>query len=737
MLARASWIAAALLAVTGGAAKADAGDAEFDDTFGKRRATEPATVPPAAIPASVTMPAVMATPGSAAAPDGVAKPVVVKPVLVPAQPPPEQGAAPQVGSPPASEPVHNTLAGPTGGIHVVDAASGKAPSARLSLALDLFRRRDFLVDGALHRHGGARLNVSVTPIEHLELAINTEARGDQNSGTIPELTQTIGDTQLYAKGYLRPLPWFAVGGDLELAMLNTLGGLGFQTNAGSVGLRGNGTFDLRKLDRPRKLIIRTGIGYFFDNSARLVRKLERYRYAALPDAAAPDSEYRHLVTATERFGYGINRLDHLGLEVGLEVPLAPKPGLRVHPIVEWRVALPINRQGYDCVVTRAAGDTDGCLASGGFAARSSTLTLGARISPYIDGLSVMAGIDIATSGARTLVRDAAPNAPYTLLLQAAYAFERTPPAPPQIVVERVEVPVDMRRGHLLGMVIDDTTGAPVEHAFVDFEGHNLTTQATNASGRFTSYGLQPGRYLVRVTHPDYEDAVCAGELRDDFNDADVRCPLVPRIREQRLEGSVLAENALPVAAASVVLDGPVQRTLTTDPSGVLHAEDLPIGNYQVRVAAPGFAPYAGGLSVGHGPARLQITLSPADSQPQATLSHGRIRLKHSIQFDPGTARLTPRSEALVSEVADLLARHAEVRRLEVRGHTDDSGDEAKNQALSEARAQAVVDLLVSLGVDRGRLSAQGLGASEPLAPNITPANRAKNRRVELAVAPSE
>jgi outer membrane protein OmpA-like peptidoglycan-associated protein len=710
MLARASWIAAALLAMTGGAAKADAGDAEFDDTFGKRRPAEPANV---------------------------SKPVVVQPARAPAQPPPEPGTPSRVDSAPASEPVHNTVAGPTGGIHVVDAGSGKPLSARLSLALNLFRRRDFLVDGALHRHGGARLNVSVTPIEHLELAINTEAKGDQNSGTIPELTQTIGDTQLYAKGYLRPLPWLAIGGDLELAMLNTLGGLGFQTNAASVGMRGNGTFDLRRLDKPRKLIVRTGLGYFFDNSARLVRKLERYRYAALPDAAAPDSEYRHLVTATERFGYGINRLDHLGLDVGLEVPLAPTPGLRVHPIVEWRVALPINRQGYDCVVTRAAADTDGCLASGGFAARSSTLTLGARVSPYIDGLSLMAGLDIATSGARTLVRDAAPNAPYTILLQAAYAFERTPPVPPQIVVERVEVPVDMRRGHLLGMVIDDTTGAPVEHAFVDFEGHNLTTQATNASGRFTSYGLQPGRYLVRVTHPDYEDAVCAGELRDDFNDADVRCPLVPRLREQRLEGAIVAENALPVAGATVVLDGPVQRTLSSDASGALRAEALPIGNYQVQVSAPGFLPYAGGLSVGHGPARLQITLSASGSEPQVSLSRGRIRLKRSIQFDPGTAHLTTRSEALVSEVADLLARHAEVRRVEVRGHTDDSGDEAKNLALSEARAQAVVDMLVSLGVARTRLEAKGFGASEPVAPNITPANRAQNRRVELAIVPAE
>jgi OmpA-OmpF porin, OOP family len=634
---------------------------------------------------------------------------------------------------PARLPAHNTLHGLSGGIHVVDAGSGRAVSARASMGLDLFRRRNFLIDGALHRHGGARLNVSVTPVEHLELALNTSVRGDQNDGASPQLIQTLGDTQLYGKGYARVLPWLTVGGDLQVALLNVLGGVGFQRNATSVGLRGSATFDLRELARPRPLIVRTSLGYFFDNSARLIRSLERYRYATLTSPAAYANEYRHLVTPVERFGYGINRLDHLSLAFGFEVPLAPKPNLYVHPLIEWNVQLPVNRQGYDCVITSASGDRDGCLASAGFAARTSTLTLGARIMPRVPGLALTAALDIATSGARTYVRDVAPNAPYAILLQAGYTFDSQPVPRPVTRVERVEVPIEIRRGHLLGFVTDDSTGAPVKQALVQIEGHALNAQATDDQGRFTSYPLVPGRYLLHVTHPGFEDAVCAGELRDDSYDAELRCPLTPKLSAQSLSGSITGDDGRPVTTATVSLHGPVERALTSDADGAITTKDLPTGTYAVAVTAPGFAAYSGTLQVGSEQAQLRVTLSADRPVTLATLSGKRIRLKRSVQFDPNGSTLTGASESLLGEVATLLAQHPEVTRVEVQGHTDDSGDEAKNLALSEARAEAVVTSLVSRGVARERLRSRGFGATRPVLPNITPQNRAINRRVDFVV----
>ena len=68
---------------------------------------------------------------------------------------------------------------------------------------------------------------------------------------------------------------------------------------------------------------------------------------------------------------------------------------------------------------------------------------------------------------------------------------------------------------------------------------------------------------------------------------------------------------------------------------------------------------------------------------------------------------------------------------EVQGHTDNTGNAALNQALSEQRAAAIVAKLVEMGISPSRLSAKGFGQSSPIADNSTDEGRAKNRRVEF------
>ena len=72
-------------------------------------------------------------------------------------------------------------------------------------------------------------------------------------------------------------------------------------------------------------------------------------------------------------------------------------------------------------------------------------------------------------------------------------------------------------------------------------------------------------------------------------------------------------------------------------------------------------------------------------------------------------------------------------RILIESHSDARGAEAYNQTLSEQRAQSVMDYLVSQGVDASRLESRGYGESKPIAPNDTPANLQKNRRIELTV----
>ncbi|MDO4250203.1 MAG: OmpA family protein [Moraxella sp.] len=108
---------------------------------------------------------------------------------------------------------------------------------------------------------------------------------------------------------------------------------------------------------------------------------------------------------------------------------------------------------------------------------------------------------------------------------------------------------------------------------------------------------------------------------------------------------------------------------------------------------------------------------------------GKIALK--VNFATGKTAILPESQAQIAEVAEFLVAHPDIK-VAVNGYTDNVGNAAKNQALSEGRAKAVADAIAALGVDKARLSAHGYGDKDPVADNSTEEGRAQNRRVELA-----
>ncbi|MBL7728643.1 MAG: OmpA family protein [Dinghuibacter sp.] len=102
----------------------------------------------------------------------------------------------------------------------------------------------------------------------------------------------------------------------------------------------------------------------------------------------------------------------------------------------------------------------------------------------------------------------------------------------------------------------------------------------------------------------------------------------------------------------------------------------------------------------------------------------------NIFFASGSAKLLAKSFKPLNEVVAILNENTDLK-LDIEGHTDNTGKADKNQALSESRAAAVVAYLKSKGVDESRLNGAGYGQDQPVADNKTAAGRAKNRRVEL------
>jgi cytochrome c oxidase subunit 2 len=115
-----------------------------------------------------------------------------------------------------------------------------------------------------------------------------------------------------------------------------------------------------------------------------------------------------------------------------------------------------------------------------------------------------------------------------------------------------------------------------------------------------------------------------------------------------------------------------------------------------------------------------------------TAAKEKIIALNYVQFETGSNKLTADSRYEISNLADILKKYPAMR-IEIGGHTDNTGDAAANLQLSRERADVVFQELVRGGVDASRLTAVGYGSSKPLDTNDTDAARQKNRRTEFKI----
>ncbi|MEQ1498452.1 MAG: OmpA family protein [Novosphingobium sp.] len=111
-----------------------------------------------------------------------------------------------------------------------------------------------------------------------------------------------------------------------------------------------------------------------------------------------------------------------------------------------------------------------------------------------------------------------------------------------------------------------------------------------------------------------------------------------------------------------------------------------------------------------------------------------VNLPDGVTFDVGSSTLKPAFRTTLDQVAQSLIAYPNSL-IDVYGHTDSTGSDSFNQALSEKRAQTVMNYLISKGVPAARIRSQGFGETMPVAENTTTEGRAKNRRVEIKIVP--
>jgi outer membrane protein OmpA-like peptidoglycan-associated protein len=168
--------------------------------------------------------------------------------------------------------------------------------------------------------------------------------------------------------------------------------------------------------------------------------------------------------------------------------------------------------------------------------------------------------------------------------------------------------------------------------------------------------------------------------------------------------------------------------LQTDETGN-YLITLPVGkDYAFNVNRRGYLFYSDNYSLKEkspdSTYEKNIPLQPIDVNASIVLKN--------IFFDVNKYDLKPESQVELDKVVQLMQENPAVK-IQIEGHTDNVGNAADNMKLSENRAKAVVNYLVSKNVSITRLIAKGFGATKPVTENATEEGRAQNRRTELKV----
>jgi outer membrane protein OmpA-like peptidoglycan-associated protein len=133
---------------------------------------------------------------------------------------------------------------------------------------------------------------------------------------------------------------------------------------------------------------------------------------------------------------------------------------------------------------------------------------------------------------------------------------------------------------------------------------------------------------------------------------------------------------------------------------------------------------------GVGAVEVDVIPRPPAAKAQAEITE--VLKLDIVEFETGSATLTPKGQATLDKVAAILARVPDLP-VGISGHTDNRGARPMNLDLSQRRAASCRSYLVSRGIAESRLTAEGFGPDRPVDTNDTDAGRQRNRRIEFSV----
>jgi outer membrane protein OmpA-like peptidoglycan-associated protein len=202
-----------------------------------------------------------------------------------------------------------------------------------------------------------------------------------------------------------------------------------------------------------------------------------------------------------------------------------------------------------------------------------------------------------------------------------------------------------------------------------------------------------------------------------------KAPEKEEVKTRKMRVNIRDENNRPVTGEVEVKKRENGRLIyskkeTVDGSGIIEFPDK--GKSDIIVNAPGYVPNK--TTVEQNQNETEVELQKLETQKSYNIQN--------ILFELNKAYLEEESKDILDELVKMLRQNPSLK-LEVRGHTDATGDAAYNLKLSERRADSVREYMIKHGISPERIRAVGFGETRPIAPNATEEGRAKNRRTEF------
>lgn len=586
------------------------------------------------------------------------------------------------------------LYGQNGLVRVTSARPGKGGYLDLGLRARAFYLPDFIGPGAdenAFASGLGTLGLTLFDLMELGLAVQFASNANSENGA-PAIT--AGDLFPSLKVGLDLMP-VAFGLDVRGYLPASLDGLG--PDLANFGVTTTALFTLDLYDAyDIPLRVHVNGGYTYQNA----------RNSGAPTRYFLRGVEGHLLALTTSSWYYDQAFYGLGVEL-------PFPYVTVYTELWGQMALGL------------VDDAGPSGAPYGFVDSHLVATPGVRVT-IVQGLHLDVGADLGVFGTGGYfspgvdkLTDGQPlNPAYAVHAALSWTFSPFGDEPARSSRSGTRDVAIAALGDVEGCVTNARAQTAIEGAHVDLG--NGVVVVSDGSGCFKAPAMAPGTHTLSVSHPDYKTATASVDVTA-ASEARADVALVPTPRAPGLfRGRVTNARNQPVDGRVIVRGGTVGELSVDVKEGVFEAE-LPAGRYHAVVEVGGHFKQGADLGVEEGGRTVRsFSVKPQPKKRLARLMRNELTLSTKVPFEIGQARLLPAAEFILDDVVDLILDKPDLGRVRVEG-VPGAGNEGGDD-LARARADAVVDFLISRGVP-----------SERLEPGVASRGKAKKGDVRMVV----